>query len=207
MRRLVLACALSFSASVAAADPLVAPALDGPYNDLTQVCAPCTTTARSTSVGGAIREARVIFAGDASVAPTPSNQLRHWLAIKTDRGWWMQDLGFSGVICGGRSQSSVSLGASALIAKDVLGDSAPELLLDVAETVMGRDHEIQDLHRYVCALGSNGAPRCAALFLRRRADRVEDSWDYTLTIDRDGTAHLRKDSYLHANMDVTLQFP
>ncbi len=206
MRSLVLACALSFSAG-AAADPLVAPALDGPYNDLTQVCAPCTTTARLKSVGGAMREARVIFAGDASVPPSPSNQLRHWLAIKTDRGWWLQDLGFSGVICGGRSQSSVILGASALVAKDVLGDATPELLLDVDQTVLGRDHEVQDRHRYVCALGSNGAPRCAALFLRRVTEKSDDSWDYTLTIDRDGTAHLRKDSYQHADMDFAISFP
>ena len=203
--RALVGCSI-FVAATAAADPLVAPALDGPYDDLTQVCAPCTTTAKSKQVGGAMREARVIFAGDASVAPTPSNQLRHWLAIRTDRGWWLDDLGFSGVICGGRSQSSVSLGASNLLAKDVLGDSAPEVLLDVAETVMGRDHEIQDLHRYVCALGANGAPRCAALFVKRQADRVEDSWDYTLTIDRDGTARLTKDSYGHADMDFAITY-
>ena len=203
MRAIAILAALGGSA---AGDPLVAPALDGPYTDLTQVCAPCTTTAKLKQVGGAIREARVIFAGDASVAPTPSNQLRHWLAIKTDRGWWLQDLGSSGVICGGRSQSSVSLGASDLIAKDVLGDAALEVLVDVDQTVIGGEHEIQDLHRYVCALGANGTPRCAPLFLRRRADRVEDSWDYTLTIARDGTARLRKDSYGHADMDLTISF-
>jgi hypothetical protein len=142
-----------------------------------------------------------------AAAPTPSNQLRHWLAIRTDRGWWLQELGWSGVICGGHSQSSISLGASNLVAKDVLGDAAPEVLLDLSETVIGRDHELQDLHRYVCALGSNGAPRCAALFLRRIEDSVADSWDYALTIDRDGTAHLRKDSDQHADMDFALSFP
>jgi hypothetical protein len=183
------------------------PAMSGPYNDLTQVCAPCTTTAQVKNPGAPLRELRVIFAGDASVMPTPSNQLRHWLAIRTDAGWFLQDLGFSGVICGGRSQSSVSLSASGLAAKDVLGDAAPEVSLDVDTDVIGGGPQIRDRKHYVCALGSNGTPRCAELFVRRYADRVEDSWDYTLTVTRAGAVHMTKDSYGHADTDLTLAFP
>jgi hypothetical protein len=193
-----LALCLAALAPAAAADPAPRPvvvrsadvvqAMDGPYADVTQVCAPCTTTARLRHPGAPVREARLIFSGDSAARPTPSNQLRHWLAVRTDAGWWLLELGFSGVICGGRSQSFVSLGGRGLVAHDVIGDRAPEVELDVESSVgSGR---IRDLHHDVCAVGSDGTPRCASLFVRRYTDRALDGWDYRLTLRRDGSFRL-----------------
>ncbi|HTJ45131.1 MAG TPA: hypothetical protein VL463_23655, partial [Kofleriaceae bacterium] len=184
------------------------PAMAGPYNDLTIVCAPCTTSAKMKRPSAPAREVRIVFSGDASVAPTPSNQLRHYLAIRTDRGWFLQDLGFSGVICGGRSQSGVHLSARDLKSGDVLGDQTPEIEVDVETTVMGRESQIDDRHHLICTFDANANPHCADLFVARRADRVESSWDYTIAIDRaHDTITLGHDGYGHADETVTLAMP
>ena len=100
----------------------------------------------------------------------------------------MLDLGFSGVICGGRSQTFVSLAPTHLVAHDVLGDRAPEVELDV-ETSVGAGR-IRDLHHAVCGVGPRGIPSCADLFVRRYADSVLDGWDDALAIRRDGSVRL-----------------
>jgi len=162
--------------------------MDGPYADVTQVCAPCTTTARLRHPGAPLREVRLIFAGDGAARPTPSNQLRHWLAVRTDAGWWLLDLGFSGVICGGESQTFVSLSPCGLVAHDVVGDRAPEVELDVETSVGGG--EVRDLRHDVCGLDRRGTPACASLFVRRYADRALEGWDWALTLRRDGSFRL-----------------
>ena len=206
MRGVIIATVIS--ASAAAADPLAMPAVAGPYNDLTIVCAPCTTSAKAKQVAAPIKEVRLVFSGDADVAPTPSNQLRHYLAIRTDRGWFMQDLGFSGVICGGRSQSAVHLYAHDVKIGDVIGDAAPEVELDVDNDVIGREGQIDDRHHLICAFDANGTPHCADLFVARRAASSADSWDYTLAIDRKAhTVALTHDTYGHLDATFTLALP
>jgi hypothetical protein len=186
---------------------IVAAAMAGPYHDLTQVCAPCTTTARLTAVAAPLREVRVIVDGDLDAAPALSNQNRHWLAIRTAAGWYLADLGTSGMICGGRAQSLILRSATGLVAHDVLGTAAAEVELDVDVDIIGGGPQVRDRHHWVCSLGAGAVPRCADLFVRRYAAHSADSWDYTLTLSRKGVAHLHDDSYGHADDDVALAFP
>jgi hypothetical protein len=213
MRRAVVSLAIAAGAVAAAAPTLAADRLpvtpmQGPHADLAAVCTPCTTTARLDHPGAPLREVRVVVSGDPAAAPTPSNQQRHWLAIRTDAGWFIEELGFSGVICGGRAPSFVSRSASGLVAHDLLGDAAPEVELDVDVDVIGGGPQIIDRIHHVCGIGPSGVPGCTSLQVRRRAGHVADSWEYQVTISRRGAVHMTEiDEPGRPAIDHTLAFP
>jgi hypothetical protein len=182
-----------------APDPLAAQPMRGPFKRIRDFCKDCRSEGEHLRVKkppAPFLDIRVVASGDPKARPTPSNQRRHYLAVRLDSGWWLHDLGFSGVICGGESQSWVSLHPLTLEARDVIPGGAPEILLTTDEGVMGDGVQIDDRRLHVCGVGvgPGSVPACATLLHYRFTGSAQGSWDLAVDFEKDGTLTLKDGS-------------
>ncbi len=169
----------------AAEDDMVRTAapLEGPGKKLAHLCSKCTVS-KKLPAAAPYKAVQIVVSTWSSPAPGKMKNTSFGLAIRTDAGWFIENnLGTSGMLCGGDSLFHVDFTLEGFEMRDVVPGDPPEILV----TWEGSAHGIRDSEILICSIGPSGTPSCVGpLISVRNHPSAAQSWDSGVTFTPEG---------------------